>query len=89
MLARLLDAGPVRIPAAPSESLKHVTILALVPILAHEATWDSTLLAILPVVFFVWILYVANKRADAIRRDRAANAEYLEPPKQDTPPREL
>lgn len=66
-----------------------MTVLALAPILAHQANWDETLLVIVPIVFFAWILYVANKRADAVRRDRAANAEYLPPPRDDSERHEL
>lgn len=44
------------------------TVTAL--IVAHQGGWDEILLVLTPIALFVGLLYVANRRADAILGER-------------------
>lgn len=37
--------------------------LSLAPVLAHQTTWFTTVLAVTPLVFFAWLLHLAKRRA--------------------------
>lgn len=43
--------------------------MAATVVLAHQGGWDEVLLVLTPIVIFVGLLRVANKRADHLGRE--------------------
>jgi hypothetical protein len=43
-------------------------------VVAHQGGWDEVLLVLAPILLFVGLLYVANKRADQLADDEEDDA---------------
>ena len=56
-------------------------------LLAHQGGWDEILMVAGPLLVFAWLLYVANKRANAKLAAAAANAaQAADEPAEAEPP---
>jgi hypothetical protein len=49
-----------------------MTIVTVVPVLAHQGGWDEMLFVLVPIGLFAWLLSLANKRASREQAERDA-----------------
>ena len=41
-------------------------------ILAHQGGWDEALVVAIPIAFFAWVLWMANRKATRLQQERDA-----------------
>lgn len=41
-------------------------------ILAHQGGWDEALVVAVPIAFFAWVLWMANRKAARLQQERDA-----------------